>query len=727
MGDESPKKKESKKSKEKHKTKDMEGAEEPESFLSPQGQIFPWLEQSYVDGMNKIAKQAGLKQPFEWKKIGVLPVGALIYRQFKANGSAPASVYLAKITFKGELTRLHYADGAVLAQTKDDIYWDDAENNMHVYVVCEPEEGEEDRSGKTDKAAKQTNWSVTAEESRFEQAGFQEYLETNSTLKRANQERMKERKEMLSEVIERLAKMKESELTGQMIEDTERKVKDEMTEKYGVPSSDRTTWFGMTGGNVGIIQKYFDDDKQEQAETEMVREMKEMKEMKKRIEKKMNAQGKMTEIKNAAQGTKKAMPSKGELVSMPGDQQCLFHFLGAAEQIIEGTAMGDVKFDQNRVDNARSQIVNNAIAYGEVLKNQGKNDEEIQKDMQNQLGETLDEFCTNVTNSISSGKHRQGGFVEASMWQWRTPVLLIIVDADAEESEQRVYDVVWPEDDRGKEGQRVMIAVKNRGHYYLWEMGEALFEHGEEHQRALEACLEHVRPQARRVSWADVARVKDVEKRKEMIKENMHAGVLKAKKSKTRKKKKGGGGGEAEQSSGATMEAWKDMARKHGWVEKNSQQSQTTSNTADTGQALGQVGRGGDGGARTQGGGTRDWVSAVVVYTPVPGDVVLDTVGRKDKAVRSLIQAARQKPGHVVLMAKREDSEKLKECVKAFELWGFQAKTYALRNRLQGNAAEGTQNSTSKAGLCRNYMKGRACPYGAKCKFTCHPNVQQRG
>jgi hypothetical protein len=362
-----------------------------------------------------------------------------------------------------------------------------------------------------------------------------------------------------------------------------------------------------------------------------------------------------------------------------------------------------------------------------VLKNQGKTDEEIQKDMQNQLGETLDEFCTNVTNSISSGKHRQGGFVEASMWQWRTPVLLIIVDADAEESEQRVYDVVWPEDDRGKEGQRVMIAVKNRGHYYLWEMGEALFEHGEEHQRALEACLEHVRPQARRVSWADVARGKDVEKRKEMIKENMHAGVLKAKKSKTRKKKKGGGGGEAEQSSGATMEAWKDMARKHGWVEKNSQQSQTTSNTADTGQALGQVGRGGDGGARTQGGGTRDWVSAVVVYTPVPGDVVLDTVGRKDKAVRSLIQAARQKPGHVVLMAKREDSEKLKECVKAFELWGFQAKTYALRNRLQGNAAEGTQNSTSKAGLCRNYMKGRACPYGAKCKFTCHPNVQQRG
>ena len=221
-----------------------------------------------------------------------------------------------------------------------------------------------------------------------------------------------------------------------------------------------------------------------------------------------------------------------------------------------------------------------------------------------------------------------------------------------------------------------------------------------------------------------------------MIRENIHAGVLKAKKSKKRKKKKGGGGAEAEQSSGATEEAWKDMARKHGWVEKgggNSQQSQTA---ADAGKGGTQARRGDGGGARTQrgqaqsngeGGGTRELVSAVVVYTPVPGDEVLDAVGRKDRAVRNLIQGARQKPGHVVLMARRADSEKLKECVRAFELWGFQAKTYALRTRLQGTAAEGAQSKVSNAGLCWKYMKGAACPYGAKCKFTCYPNVQQRG
>ena len=99
MTEDSPRKK-AKRSKSKSKPKDMQSAEKPDKFLAPQGQIFPWLEQSYVDGMNEIAKRTKVELPFEWKKVGSLPVGTLIYRLFEASGKSPPSVYLAKTTFR---------------------------------------------------------------------------------------------------------------------------------------------------------------------------------------------------------------------------------------------------------------------------------------------------------------------------------------------------------------------------------------------------------------------------------------------------------------------------------------------------------------------------------------------------------------------------------------------------------------------------------------------------
>ena len=718
----------------------MEKATKPNGFLEPQGLIYSWIEEHYIVKQNESEKDKS-KKPFTLAVAKDVAMERLVYLVAKEEGKETGYGYLAQICHKGSKVRLHYADASYLAgNERDEIFWSDLDPDDEVWLVnssllnrdSRPEvEGTPDVGG-------QAEWSVDVTKEQFEEKPIEDYLRECDTLKRkqaAQPTQVQNRKSMLTKAIARIGELEKNTITISEIDDLVDATMREMEQQDGLGSAKK---------NKEIVQHYLDGKVQVEAEhslTDVAKELRELKAGMERIEKNMSKQAQMANVRAKAGASKGRAggedQGKVELVTGPGQKTNLYHFLAMTEQLIMGVEVGDLKFIAEKVEDAKAQIIASVYAFDDHLRDKGKGQSEIDTEMRKKLGEGAGEFISRVTTEEWNGKEQGAGNVETGLFNWRNPskVAVVVVHANEiregmseEATLKHVYDGTWDGENMEMASQ-IVIGVFNAGQFCLAEVGgQAIFEQGEEHQRAIKACVEEIKKQSKSVAWQEkVQKVKDASRRLEMIKEGMRQapGQLKSSKSSKRRDRKK----KAEADREKEPEAWQALASKNGWALAKG----ANSNTADAGAWKVVARKNGWAKAQTQqanskgdGGGRRS-VSSVVVYTPVPADNFLQEVRRKDSNVRGLIQATRQKEGHIVLMATQADSEQLKQCVKAFTGWGFQAKPYYLKPGLAQAANAGVQSAMQRQALCRNYMNNQPCQYGSNCRFTCYHSRGQQG
>jgi len=300
-----------------------------------------------------------------------------------------------------------------------------------------------------------------------------------------------------------------------------------------------------------------------------------------------------------------------------------------------------------------------------------------------------------------------------------------------EQMVQQVHSAVWPHDDR-TQVDKVSIGILYRSHYYLITMGgKAVFEIGDEYDRALELALAKIMSQLPPPSFSSIEKEQDPDKRKEMLREALNeakkpVGVPRKKSRKNPKpkpapaavKKPEKVAEEAAKKAAETKVAAAKAAERAGGGEHQGWEQQRRRRAPPR---------------RTQ----DRAVSSVVVYTPVPAAELKAEISGWSSRMGEIVDSIRQKPDHMILMATPENDAELRELVGWLREWGLQAKEYKMAGRDPGqgpapagrapgqglaSAAErGLQDQVSKAILCRAYLEGGECGYGIRCKFRCYP------
>ena len=119
----------------------------------------------------------------------------------------------------------------------------------------------------------------------------------------------------------------------------------------------------------------------------------------------------------------------------------------------------------------------------------------------------------------------------------------------------------------------------------------------------------------------------------------------------------------------------------------------------------------------------------MVVFTQMQAQDLVKEIKSGVKSVAGLIHSARQKPGHVILMATRENDEALRSSVGWLRHHNYEVTEYRTRDgALAQRAAVGAQSRIMETGLCQFYSNHAPCPFAQKggCRFRCYDYPSRR-
>jgi hypothetical protein len=454
------------------------------------------------------------------------------------------------------------------------------------------------------------------------------------------------------------------------------------------------------------------------------------------------------------------------LESMPGDGKCLYWALAAVEAMMEGKKIDQVKYDTNKVEIVKAQIVANAMDYRELLETDKNNN--VDEEWMKLTGEDISTFCEKVMSMERIGnKNNWGGHVEAMLYGWHREHALLMVDADninrgmsIDEARKLVNDAPWPKDKVLP--KRIAIAVLSKQHYYLLTMnGEGLFDHGDEHHKALDLCLKKIMAeQETEPAFNEIAKIKDKEKRMQILRERMSASsslqVNKNKKKKSTKTKAApsvpSSGAQRIEKKEGKEEEWQEKAKENGWERKKSSRKQKETEPENWAKIARENGWEKVSERQQREETKRSWANkanenrweevnnrkqkepkqaivknSVLIYTEKLAEEILTEIMKKDKTTSKLIQSTRQKQGHVILMATQTNDTKLRERVPWIKQWGYSSREYRQPEDTLSQVAEtGMRARVKEDGMCTFFAKHADCPFGNRCKFTCYPKPQRR-
>ena len=105
---------------------------------------------------------------------------------------------------------------------------------------------------------------------------------------------------------------------------------------------------------------------------------------------------------------------------MPGDGKCLYWYLAAAQMVENGGKLQDVRYDQTAaLAEVKAKIMDNCIAYNDILQSRGLSTEEIKTHWTENTGRTAEQILDDMTGH-RQGKDQWGGHVEARLFGWRS-------------------------------------------------------------------------------------------------------------------------------------------------------------------------------------------------------------------------------------------------------------------------------------------------------------------
>ena len=727
---------------EKHKTPQKQqskgrfptDAPRPSGFLEKQGQLFPFIEESYIINQNDFDKTT----PFPPVAAKDVEVGDLVYVPF-----SEGECFLGKIYTKSQdSVRVHFMECREYAgyERGDETHMDF--NLDELFYMIEERDKWEMEVGKVDTKV----------------AG--EFVRTQSAITRSLGD-TKYRQQVLVAAIMRSAA--EVKVTPQTIQDAYEKAVEETMKPPDAGG------LGRVPTNIKIVRSFFDyglgtgKDKEagipetgslaggrgaggkgarpESGATSVGGEATGGKGGKtggeqsntggggglegvlhqilariSKIEEKLGATESLRKVAKTVHDLPKAKEVTFE--SMPGDGKCLYWLLAFVEALMRGEPVNKVKtFDQDMLADVKAQIIEKSMAYCEVLTNQNKNAKE---EWFNLVGEDIDVFINKVMGKERAGdRSRWGGHVEAMISNWRADSRLTMILADeikggmsVEEANKQVIDKPWPDDDDSSMKKRA-IAVLSRNHYHLLTVdGKGVFDIGQEYQEALRLCLTKITSeQDSSLQFNEIAKETDRAKRFRLIREKVSE-ATKLLVPKKKKKKKSTKKHEANASSAGV-----DINEK-----REKEKERATGKPIDSEWKT--VGPQNKGRPRPV-----SIVNSVVVYTQWTEQQLCKEVTKRDPSIAKLIHSTRQKPGHVILMATQENDNSLRECIPWFKQWQWQAKAYRRdgENTLANAAQAGMQAHIIEAGVCNNYIKNAPCQFGAngKCRFKCYSDQQQ--
>jgi hypothetical protein len=120
-----------------------------------------------------------------------------------------------------------------------------------------------------------------------------------------------------------------------------------------------------------------------------------------------------------------------------------------------------------------------------------------------------------------------------------------------------------------------------------------------------------------------------------------------------------------------------------------------------------------------------DIEECLVVYTKGTSADMLAGLERQDSQIRKLVHSTRQKAGHVILAARRNEAERLKTSLGRIKALGFSVAPYHTRgSSLSSNSKQGLASQTREAGICRNLFNHTRCPFGDRCRFRCFKDLK---
>jgi len=416
-------------------------------------------------------------------------------------------------------------------------------------------------------------------------------------------------------------------------------------------------------------------------------------------------------------------PEQVLIKSMVGDGSCLYWALAAVHAMDRGlkvTVEDDLRAEMADFEAVKSDIIDNGMAWRDNMIGQGKDVDEL---WMNAAAEQWEVFGDKVLSAERLGSPENwGGHTEAMLYSWRQKTQIAVVQADeithnmtVEQAIRHVVDCPWPDDD-GSGRKKMSVIVLDQNHYYVLAVdGKGVFDYKGEYEKALRLGLEKIIAEKEDVpTFASIATISNRKERKEKIMERIARQFKKKKtekkkkkatrkkstKKKSNKKKEKKEREEEDRQEPEVKESWAQKARENGW-QKVADHRQTRARKT-TAQA--------------------STVSSVVIYTQQQAQELIEAIRAKDKPTANLIHSTRQKPGHVILMATREDDDELRECVQWLNERKFKASAYRFTDgALAQRASTGVRQRVQEVGLCHYSSNGNRCPFGAKgrCKFKC--------
>ena len=113
--------------------------------------------------------------------------------------------------------------------------------------------------------------------------------------------------------------------------------------------------------------------------------------------------------------------------------------------------------------------------------------------------------------------------------------------------------------------------------------------------------------------------------------------------------------------------------------------------------------------------------NTLVVWTQQSVEELKKEMMQKHPVAAKLVEKARAKQGHIILMARSEEEEMLRSMRGSLYQLGFQVREYKTRQPKLANAAQyGMEQQVKGAGVCHFFLQNKACKWGNKCRFRCY-------
>ena len=114
-------------------------------------------------------------------------------------------------------------------------------------------------------------------------------------------------------------------------------------------------------------------------------------------------------------------------------------------------------------------------------------------------------------------------------------------------------------------------------------------------------------------------------------------------------------------------------------------------------------------------------VNTLVVWTQQSVEQLKNDMMRKHPAAAKLVEKARAKQGHIILMARSDEDSLLRSMLGALQNIGFQVREYMVKQpSLPSRAQKGMEQQIRGAGVCHFFLQGKQCAWGNRCRFRCY-------